>query len=754
MRKKSLRFISAALAVSMMASTLPVGAFALEVGAADPAAAVSEQENQGERLEGSERITDDKIGAEACGVYRLEGNYGAKTIEINTKKDVTLNITGPVEYDSTQSQAFIIVNDVGTLTINGNNNTVTLSQSNRVVDFKSTRPETKMIVNGGSYVDGGGFHIYRGSAELNDVTVHAVYYDNAVWAKNTSKVVIDGGEYTATSGDAIYVDGKASVELSRANVKSRTHYAISNGGTSGNKSSVTINSGSYTSERNSAVYNDNSGTVEIYDGQFEGDTDKSPYVGYGTALINNNRNATAKIHGGYFVQKSGSHAGYKASLLNVGTMIIDGSSVNVESEDCAAVENTLAGVLEIENGTFKSSGSNCIIVGNGSSATLTGGTIEAPNGSAVKTKGTVTIDGTTLQNSGYGIYVEGANNYSAHGATTIKSVALSGNSTDIYLGVDSIYNGPVSPTKKKDDLVTIEESFTGEATVECENPSEGRRITTATTSNYQQELNLISADPLYTVAYEKDEDGSEYRYLAKRTSFVVIAQKAVAKADLGDNEEKLDETKQVAPNTVVSVTADEIPNKLFRGWTIKVGKTAVDPDEFLVYSDENDKSKATFSMPEGDVTIIAEYEDVIVDPGTSDGTSDGDYGGDIAAGVVIGGIAVVGAYEVGTGLYRILAMDDVAMPANRIALAKLLWERAGKPEPETMTDENLYSDMDAEDEDAQKAARWAVEQELLNDDDSVEGELKFHPAFPVSKLRVCLTWENAKQKGLFDKTEA
>ena len=742
MRKKSLRFISAALAVSMMASTLPVGAFALEVGAADPAAAVSEQENQGERLEGSERITDDKIGAEACGVYRLEGNYGAKTIEINTKKDVTLNITGPVEYDSTQSQAFIIVNDVGTLTINGNNNTVTLSQSNRVVDFKSTRPETKMIVNGGSYVDGGGFHIYRGSAELNDVTVHAVYYDNAVWAKNTSKVVIDGGEYTATSGDAIYVDGKASVELSRANVKSRTHYAISNGGTSGNKSSVTINSGSYTSERNSAVYNDNSGTVVIYDGEFEGDTAETGNIIF--TIWNQGYDAEIKIFGGKIVRKKGS------VLYNNGTLMIDGASTIVEAKDGNVIESDHE--LNINNGKISAANGDGIVVGG--NATLSGGTIEAPNGSAVKTKGTVTIDGTTLQNSGYGIYVEGANNYSAHGATTIKSVALSGNSTDIYLGVDSIYNGPVSPTKKKDDLVTIEESFTGEATVECENPSEGRRITTATTSNYQQELNLISADPLYTVAYEKDEDGSEYRYLAKRTSFVVIAQKAVAKADLGDNEEKLDETKQVAPNTVVSVTADEIPNKLFSGWTIKVGKTAVDPDEFLVYSDENDKSKATFSMPEGDVTIIAEYEDVIVDPGTSDGTSDGDYGGDIAAGVVIGGIAVVGAYEVGTGLYRILAMDDVAMPANRIALAKLLWERAGKPEPETMTDENLYSDMDAEDEDAQKAARWAVEQELLNDDDSVEGELKFHPAFPVSKLRVCLTWEKAKQKGLFDKTEA
>lgn len=57
MRKKSLRFISAALAVSMMASTLPVGAFALEVGAADPAATVSEQEAaKSHRLDGGEKI--------------------------------------------------------------------------------------------------------------------------------------------------------------------------------------------------------------------------------------------------------------------------------------------------------------------------------------------------------------------------------------------------------------------------------------------------------------------------------------------------------------------------------------------------------------------------------------------------------------------------------------------------------------------------------------------------------------------------
>ena len=155
---------------------------------------------------------------------------------------------------------------------------------------------------------------------------------------------------------------------------------------------------------------------------------------------------------------------------------------------------------------------------------------------------------------------------------------------------------------------------------------------------------------------------------------------------------------------------------------------------------DNTADTVTFQMPTSDVVVSAQYEYV----GTPDVTDDGS--GDIVAGVVIGGIAAVGAYEVGTGLYRITQMDDVAMPTNRLALAKLLWERAGKPEPESTA---LYSDISAEDTDAQKAARWAVEQELLKDDTN-EDEQKFHPAFPVSKLRVCLTWEKAKQKGLFD----
>ena len=249
-------------------------------------------------------------------------------------------------------------------------------------------------------------------------------------------------------------------------------------------------------------------------------------------------------------------------------------------------------------------------------------------------------------------------------------------------------------------------------------------------------LNLVSNDPGYKVAYNETE---KYYYLTPRTGYTLITKNATA---TDEDDVVITPDDDINEGTPVTLTADEAPTgQKFAGWTVTVD--GVVRSDLLTFPNEEDHTTATFAMPKGNVTVKAEYEAIIIDPGTSDS----DYGGDIVAGVVIGGIAAVGAYEVGTGLYRITQMDDVAMPANRLALAKLLWERAGKPEPESTA---LYSDISAEDTDAQKAARWAVEQELLKDDDSVEGELKFHPAFPVSKLRVCLTWEKAKQKGLFD----
>ena len=206
----------------------------------------------------------------------------------------------------------------------------------------------------------------------------------------------------------------------------------------------------------------------------------------------------------------------------------------------------------------------------------------------------------------------------------------------------------------------------------------------------------------------------------------------------------------VLKNTIVHLTAIAPDGQHFTGWTVKLnGVKQDDPTNILTTPDENDPTKVTFTMPNADVEVTATFAgdsnpEEPVDPvGPSD---TGNIQGAISA-VVIGAAAGAIIYEAGTGIYRVINMPGIAMPSNRIELAELLWEHAGKPEPVSTA---LYSDIDEGDTDAQKAARWAVEQDLMKDD---ADNNKFHPAFPVSKLRVCLTWNAAKEKGLFDKTE-
>ena len=203
----------------------------------------------------------------------------------------------------------------------------------------------------------------------------------------------------------------------------------------------------------------------------------------------------------------------------------------------------------------------------------------------------------------------------------------------------------------------------------------------------------------------------------------------------------------VLKNTIVHLTAIAPDGQHFTGWTVKVGSEEQKADTFLKTPDASDPTKVTFTMPTENVEVKATFaEDPIPEPDPVGPSDTGNIQGAISA-VVIGAAAGVIAYEAGTGIYRVINMPGIPMPSNRIELAELLWEHAGKPEPVSTA---LYSDIDEGDTDAQKAARWAVEQDLMKDD---ADNNKFHPAFPVSKLRTCLTWNAAKEKGLFDKTE-
>lgn len=252
-----------------------------------------------------------------------------------------------------------------------------------------------------------------------------------------------------------------------------------------------------------------------------------------------------------------------------------------------------------------------------------------------------------------------------------------------------------------------------------------------------------------------------------KVSFVMPAENVEIKANFASNP-TLNPTLRVGDHVTANIDGSDTPvpsgsavpvgetvhltaiapeGQHFIGWTVKVGDEEQKADTFLKTPDENDPTKVTFTMPDKNVEVKATFEnDPIPEPDPVGPSDTGNIQGAISA-VVIGAAAGAIIYEAGTGIYRVINMPGIPMPSNRIELAELLWEHAGKPEPVSTA---LYSDIDEGDTDAQKAARWAVEQDLMKDD---ADNNKFHPAFPVSKLRTCLTWNAAKEKGLFDKTE-
>ena len=687
MRKKSTRLLSAALAVCMMLSVLPVGAFAAEPGTEPKNGnGVSAQAEETLPFAGKE-ITEG-------GTYTMEGGEytGPITVNVQDGKDVIINITGHV---TTNIRDMLIKVVKGHVTINGGNDAIVENMSEPVfyyglgaalIGLSSTDDNTTVEINGGTY---------RKKVEA------------AVGCENDSKgtLTINSGTFETGMGGAVENVASDSAAVMRieegtfiggqACKDNRATHALANYGT------TIINGGVFQGYDGSAVYQ-HMGELQIHGGTFESMTPEN------TVIDIEDGPSKTTITGGYFSNVQSSrwgHVVYYSSYMGYeeqNGLFITGGTFEIKGEDVDGIYIPYTkGPIIIENATIKvnaTSGKGAGIVRR----------VDSENQIALKVKN-----------------------------VTIENAGALRDFSDILL--DNYRSGPVD--------LEITEDFTHKAVVDATEIEEGLQVTTKTATHYQKDLKLVSADPNYIIDYQKNDGGTEYRYFNTREmgKYYVNPINATMTAD---GEEKRPYS-QFAQGDKVTLTANIPEGKQFVDWKVEKiaaeGVEDVSKEVKIDYEDPENPETAILTVPDYDIFVTAEYkEGVIIDPGTSDT----DYGGDIAAGVVIGGIAAVGAYEVGTGLYRILAMDDVAMPTNRIALAKLLWERAGKPEPESTA---LYSDISAEDTDAQKAARWAVEQELLND--AEDG--KFHPAFPVSKLRVCLTWEKAKQKGLFDQnTEA
>lgn len=167
----------------------------------------------------------------------------------------------------------------------------------------------------------------------------------------------------------------------------------------------------------------------------------------------------------------------------------------------------------------------------------------------------------------------------------------------------------------------------------------------------------------------------------------------------------------------------------FLGWKIN--------EDSSVYPAGKKISEITNLPQTGNITLTAQWEEIT----TPGGGSSGDGGsGDGGAGAVVAGALLGGAgYLLGTRLW--LESTFGFVPANRIELAMALWKRADCPAPVST---ELYPDIDEDDTDAQAAARWCVEQDLMKDFARTNSDgtqtVKFKPYDYVFRPQSLVKW--------------
>lgn len=155
---------------------------------------------------------------------------------------------------------------------------------------------------------------------------------------------------------------------------------------------------------------------------------------------------------------------------------------------------------------------------------------------------------------------------------------------------------------------------------------------------------------------------------------------------------------------------------------------------FLGWEDESGKqynADATIKLT-ANTKLTAKWGDV--PPVEPDTPADGGAGA-VVAGALLGGAG----YLLGTRLW--LESTFGFVPSNRIELAMALWKRADCPAPVST---ELYPDIDEDDTDAQAAARWCVEQDLMKDFARTNSDgtqtVKFRPYDYVFRPQSLVKW--------------
>ena len=225
-----------------------------------------------------------------------------------------------------------------------------------------------------------------------------------------------------------------------------------------------------------------------------------------------------------------------------------------------------------------------------------------------------------------------------------------------------------------------------------------------------------------------EKDGTLVRVTVEKNGTTVDITKNVVLEQQGTTQ-----IGKIPAGAMVTVAANAAPEGMvFAQWNISDPALMGNPD--VAHTSQTMR----FPMPAADVTVEAMYE-------SAENARETELLGSAAMIGAVGISAVVLAYQahqLGTELYlKYLLPSGAALPQNRIQLAELLWRNAGEPVPDVNA---MYEDIGLNEEAAQQAAQWAVENELIELPDEEHTE-QFKPDEQISYGEAIRAWKKAQQ---------
>ena len=483
------RLISLLLAFSMMLTFLPAGAvsaFAEET---------ADDTTKGELLQNGDNI-------EKAGTYQLRGPY-TKGITINTEGSVEINVTGNVTVTAPENANnfyFITIEKADRVTINGDAQYPVIVNGGSVI----SNDGGNLTVNGGKYICNvrnpysSAFTLANGSNRVENVTIESKF--TAIWVSlDCDSAVIKNSEITKQYESGAYEGGivcrttNGTLDLDHVTV-----HALEGNALELVCGTITIEDGEYTSDVGHAMegYPENYDAIDL---TITGGTYKSISTDYAVAAL------------GCYGTK-----GPKRSNIKInGSKFVGGQLLWFHGEGAETLtidENT---TLQSIGGTL-----DAVVVGHGQ-LFFNSGTIDISGGSErsalrIVERGEAIVNDGTFKGAKYDIYERNNDSRVSPCRVQLNHATFDDKVCNVYL--------------QKNRQIDVAQNYTGEVTIECADPKDGRQLTKATETNYQKDLNLTSANEDYLVGY-KTEDGKEYRCLSKLVGVTINGLKSEIKAE-------------------------------------------------------------------------------------------------------------------------------------------------------------------------------------------------------------------------------